>query len=60
MPDSTIKIKLVRSPHGRPKKQREIIRGLGLKKLHQTVERPNNRATRGMIKKVIHMVEVKE
>lgn len=60
MPKPTIKIRLKRSAAGRPQKQREILRGLGLKRLNQTVERPNTRAIRGMVKKVIHLVEVEE
>jgi len=60
MAKETIKIKLVRSPIKRPRKQKEILKGLGLRKLQQTVERPNSRETRGMIRKVIHLVEVEE
>lgn len=56
----TIKITLKRSGAGRPPKQREILRGLGLRRIRQTVERPNTPEIRGMIKKVIHLVEVEE
>jgi large subunit ribosomal protein L30 len=60
MPKDTIKIKLVRSPINRPPDQRETVRGLGLTRLQQVVERPNTRAIRGMVKKVIHLVRVVE
>lgn len=45
---------------GRPQEQRNTIKAIGLKKLHQTVSRPDNPAMRGMIKAVEHLVEVKE
>jgi len=60
MASATIKITLKRSPINRPEKLRKVLQGLGLKRLHQTVERPNTREVRGMIKKVIQMVEVEE
>ena len=37
---------------------RQTIRGLGLRRLHQVVERENTPETRGMIHKVRHLVEV--
>jgi len=45
---------------GRVKVQRDTIKALGLKKLNQTVSKVDNPAIRGMIKKVSHLVEVKE
>lgn len=60
MAKPTIKITLKRSPAGRPPKQRATVKGLGLTRMNQTVERPNTREIRGMIKKVIHLVEVEE
>ncbi len=60
MPKDTIKIKLVRSPINRPPDQRQTLIGLGLTRMQQVVERPNTRATRGMVKKVIHLVQVVE
>jgi large subunit ribosomal protein L30 len=38
----------------------ETIRGLGLRKLHQTVIRANIPEIRGMVKKVMHLVDVRE
>ncbi len=60
MASQTIKITLKRSLINRPPKVKEAARGLGLRKMNQTVERPNTRETRGMVKKVIHLVEVEE
>ena len=60
MAKPTIKITLKKSGCGRPEKQRKILAGLGLRRLRQTVERPNTREIRGMVKKVIHLVEVEE
>jgi large subunit ribosomal protein L30 len=60
MSKETIKITLKRSPVGRLPKQLAIVRGLGLRHRHQTVVRPNTPEIRGMIKKVIHLVEVEE
>jgi len=54
----TIKVSLVKSPIGRNKRVREVLTGLGLTKLHKTVELKNTPATRGMIEKVVYMVKV--
>ena len=53
-----IKIKLVRSPIGRPEKQKKIVRSLGLKKMNQVVERPDTPAFRGMVEKVPHLLAI--
>ncbi len=55
-----IKITLVRSLVGRPKYQREVVRGLGLRRLHHSVVKEDTPAIRGMIAKVPHLVEVEE
>jgi large subunit ribosomal protein L30 len=49
-----------RSAIGRTAVQKKTIAALGLKKLHQTVIKPDNPAIRGMVKAVEHLVEVKE
>ena len=56
----TIKVTLVRSTIGRPKNQELTVRAMGLRKLNQTVELPDNDAIRGMVTKVRHLVEVQE
>lgn len=60
MRSPTIKITLKRSLINRPSQVRKVAEGLGLRKPNQTVERPNTREIRGMVKKVIHLVEVEE
>ena len=54
----TIKIKLVRSPICTPEKHRRVLKGLGLRKLNQVVERPDTAGFRGMVKKVPHLLEL--
>jgi large subunit ribosomal protein L30 len=60
MANPTIKITLKKSPINRPEKQKLILKGLGLRKMRQTVERPNTPQIRGMVRKVIHLVDVEE
>jgi large subunit ribosomal protein L30 len=55
---SHLKVTLKRSPIGRPRKHKDVIRGLGLKKLHQTVIRKDAPETWGMINKIPHLVDV--
>ncbi len=55
-----LKITWKKSTIGYPKKIRETIKGLGLRKLNQTVIRSNRPEIRGMVKKVIHLVDVTE
>ncbi len=59
-PSGTLKIKWVRSFIGCPRAMRQTIRGLGLRKMNQVVERQDTPAIRGMILKVRHLVEVSE
>lgn len=56
----TLKIKMVGSVIGCTEGQRATIRGLGLRRLHQVVERADTPAVRGMIRKVPHLLEVTE
>ncbi|WP_033827271.1 50S ribosomal protein L30 [Bacillus andreraoultii] len=55
-----IEITLTRSLIGRPQDQRDTVKALGLRKMHQTVVKEDNPAIRGMINKVSHLVTVKE
>ncbi|MEW6683424.1 MAG: 50S ribosomal protein L30 [Nitrospirota bacterium] len=55
---SRLAITLVRSPIGRPAKHKAIVKGLGFRKLQQTVIRPDNPAIRGMVAAISHMVLV--
>lgn len=54
----TVKVTLVKSPIGFSKKQGDVVRGLGLRRLRHTVELRDTPATRGMIHKVRHLVVV--
>jgi large subunit ribosomal protein L30 len=56
----TLKIKWVRSFIACPRDMRQTIRGLGFRRLNQTVEQPDTPAVRGMIHKVRHLVSVEE
>ena len=55
-----IKVKLIRSSIGRPRKHRAVLRGMGLTKLKKMVVLKDTPETWGMIKKVSHLVEVIE
>lgn len=55
-----IKIQYYRSTIAFPKKQKEIVRGLGLRKLNQIVERPDNESMRGVVAKVPHLLRIIE
>ncbi|MBD9009590.1 MAG: 50S ribosomal protein L30 [Clostridiales bacterium] len=57
---NTIKVTLKKSTIGCKKDQIATVKALGLKKISQTVEKPDNAQTRGMIFKVKHLVEVSE
>ena len=56
----TLKVTLVKSPIGCIPKHKKTVEALGLKKLHKTVELPNNAATKGMIAQVSYLVKVEE
>jgi large subunit ribosomal protein L30 len=55
-----LKVKLVKSIIGRKDDQIATVRALGLKKINSEVEHNDTPQIRGMIQKVIHLVEVKE
>lgn len=59
-PAATVKIKQVGSLIGCTDRQRACVRGLGLRRMHQVVEREDTKAVRGMIGKVPHLVAVVE
>jgi len=56
----TIKIQYYRSSIGYSKKQKEIVRQLGITKLNQTVTRPDNAAMRGVVAKIPHLLRIVE
>ena len=55
---STIQIRQIRSGIGCPVEMRETLRALGLRRISQVVARMDTPETRGMIKKIQHLVEV--
>ena len=56
----TIRIKQVRSAIGSDRKQRDVLRTLGLRKLNSVVEREDTGATRGAVAKIPHLVQIIE
>ena len=60
MNDKTLRITLVRSTIGYRADQRATVRSLGLRRMHQTVERRDTPVVRGQIFKVQHLVKVEE
>lgn len=56
----TVKVTLVRSINGRLASHKACVRGLGLRRMHHTVEVEDTPCTRGMINKVSYMVQVEE
>ena len=56
----TITVRWKRSAIGRPENQRQTIQGLGFKRLNQTLVLPDRPAIRGMVDRVIHLLEVME
>jgi large subunit ribosomal protein L30 len=55
-----VKVTLVKSVIGFDRRQREVVKGLGLRRIRHTVELPDTPAIRGMIQKVRHMVTVEQ
>ena len=54
----TIKIKQIGSVIGCTDRQRASVRGLGLRRMHQVVERKDTPEIRGMVKAVPHLVAI--
>ena len=60
MAKNTIKVTQIRSAHGRLKKHKACIAGLGLRRIGHTVEVEDTPSIRGMINKVNYMLRVEE
>ncbi len=58
MADKKIKVMLVKSPNGCKTGHRATVRGLGLKRIHQTVELIDTPSVRGKIEKVSYLVRI--
>jgi len=55
-----LRITLVRSPIGYSLRQKRTVRALGLHRLHQTVQKTDSPALRGMLSGVRHLLRVEE
>lgn len=60
MSAKTLKVTLVRSMNGRLKNHQASVRGLGLRRMHQTVEVIDTPENRGMINKASYMLRVED
>jgi large subunit ribosomal protein L30 len=56
----TLKVKMIGSLIGCTDVQRASVRGLGLRRMHQVVEREDTKAVRGMVNAVPHLVTIVE
>lgn len=59
VPAKSLSITLKRSPIGTSYRHRLVLQGLGLRKPHQTVIRPDTPQVRGLVGKVSYLLEVK-
>lgn len=60
MADKKIRVTLTKSTIGRLKNHKACVAGLGLRKIHQTVEVIDTPANRGMINKVSYLLDIVE
>jgi len=60
MSAKTLKVTLIRSMNGRLKNHQASVRGLGLRRMHQTVEVIDTPENRGMINRAYYMLRVEE
>lgn len=60
MSDNKLKVTLIRSMNGRLKNHKACVRGLGIRRIHQTVEVQDTPENRGMINKAYYMLQVEE
>jgi large subunit ribosomal protein L30 len=58
--DKTIRIRQVRSVIGTKRPHREVLRGLGLRRIRHEVVRPDTPAVRGAVTKIRYLVEIVE
>jgi large subunit ribosomal protein L30 len=60
MNSKKLSITLTRSYIGKSDRHKKIVAGLGLRKMNQTVIRPDTPEIRGMINKIPYLLEVKQ
>jgi len=58
IPPTMLRIQYVRSAIGAPGKHKLIIKGLGFKRLNQTVTRVDTPSVRGMVAQIPHLVKI--
>jgi large subunit ribosomal protein L30 len=56
----TVKVTLLKSPIGFKHSQRTVAMSMGLRRIRQTVELKDSPATRGLIHKIQHLVDVQD
>ena len=57
---STLLITQVKSANGTNQRQKDTLRTLGLRRIGQTVERPDSPQLRGLVHTVRHLLTVEE
>jgi len=60
MSNKLLKVTLIKSMNGRLKNHTASVRGLGIRRMHQTVEVQDTPENRGMINKAYYMLKVEE
>ena len=60
MADTKLKVTLVKSLHGQLKNIAACARGLGLRRLHQSVTVADTAENRGMIKTASHLLRIEK
>ena len=60
MAGKTLSVTMTKSKNGRLPAHQACLKGLGLRKINQTVEVQNNPENQGMIKKISYMLNVEE
>jgi large subunit ribosomal protein L30 len=60
MAKKKLKVTLVKSPFGTGRKHMATVRGLGLRRMHHSVELEDTPAVRGMVNRVYFMVKCEE
>ena len=56
----TVKVTLIKSKYGRLKNHKACVAGLGLRRMHQTVEVLDTPENRGMINRISYLLRVEE
>ncbi len=57
---SMLRITLIKSVNRRIKAHQDTVRGLGLRRMHHTVERAATPEIRGMVNKISYLLRVEE